>query len=267
MGLGAGGDEVVSGVDPLPVDIERGPVDEGGAALDELEAVLGGEVDVLLLSHRLDDLALAGDQRGEVDRARVGGDPREPALPRPMARLGRGQQRLGRDAANVHARAADGAALDHRQAQVQAPRGDGGRERSAAGPDDDQVVRRHSAALGVDPAAGGDVIGVVLQQRACETEQLGDALVGDPVVHGWVLAAGVDEAAPAQAGEMVGDLGLRLAELLDKLTDRQLVVLLEQLEDAHASGIAERAKVLADQLRLGRRLGERERSPCCISHC
>ena len=68
------------------------------------------------------------------------------------------------------------------------------------------------------------MLGVVVEQRVGEVEHRDDARVGDPVVDGAVLAAGLDEAAPAQTGEMVGDLRLRLAEPLDQLTDRELAL-------------------------------------------
>jgi hypothetical protein len=47
-------------------------------------------------------------------------------------------------------------------------------------------------------------------------------LVGDAVVDRAVLAATVDEAAPAQAGEVARDLRLRLADQLNELADRPL---------------------------------------------
>jgi hypothetical protein len=65
-------------------------------------------------AHRLDDLALTGDQGGEVDGACLGRDAGNAADAGAMARLGRGQQRLGGNAADVHARAADRAAVDDR---------------------------------------------------------------------------------------------------------------------------------------------------------
>jgi hypothetical protein len=67
-------------------------------------------------------------------------DAGEPTPIGPMVCLRGGQQRLGRDAANVDAGAADGAALDQQHAQLSAPRRDRGRERTATRPDDRQVV-------------------------------------------------------------------------------------------------------------------------------
>jgi hypothetical protein len=61
------------------------------------------------------------------------------------------------------------------------------------------------------------VLLVVLEQRVREVEDRDHPLVGDPVVDGPVLSARVDEAAPAQAGEVVGRLRLRNAKPLDEL--------------------------------------------------
>jgi len=103
------------------------------------------------------------------------------------------------------------------------------------------------------------VLGVVVQKRLCKVEHLDDALVGDPVVDGAMLAAGLDEAAPAQTGEMVGDLRLWLAEPLHQLTDRELTLVAQQLENAHSGRIAEPAEVLRDQVAAHRRCGKAER--------
>ena len=149
MRLGARRDEVVRGVDAPPVDLESGPVHESRVTVDELDVVLAREVDVLVAAHSLDDLSLAGDQGREVDRGRLGTDAREAPHARAVARLGRGEQRLGGNAADVHACAADRRALDHRHTELSAARGDRGRERAAARPDDRQVV--------VELIAGGSV--------------------------------------------------------------------------------------------------------------
>jgi hypothetical protein len=59
-----------------------------------------------------------------------------------------------------------------------------------------------------------------------------------------------------------------LGQAVDELGHGQLAVLAEQLEDADACRVAERAEVLADQLRLGRGFRQREgrSSKACISH-
>jgi hypothetical protein len=90
-------------------------------------------------AHSVDDLPLAGDQRGEIDRPRLRGDAGEATLSGAMASLGRREQRLGRDATDVDASPADRPALDHDDAQFLAPRGDGGRERTATRADDREV--------------------------------------------------------------------------------------------------------------------------------
>ncbi len=78
------------------------------------------------------------------------------------------------------------------------------------------------------------------------------------------LAAALDEAAPAQAGEVAGDLRLRNAEQLDQLAHRALVFR-QRFEDAKAGGVAEAAEVLRDDVGLDRLLREPERTylGCC----
>jgi hypothetical protein len=53
------------------------------------------------------------------------------------------------------------------------------------------------------------VIGVAFEQGVSQLDHPRDPLVGDSVVDRAVLATSLDEAAPTQAGEVVGDLGLR----------------------------------------------------------
>ncbi len=72
---------------------------------------------------------------------------------------------------------------------------------------------------------------VVLEQRVRKLEHADDPLVGDAVVDGAVFAACVDEAAPAKAGEVVGDLRLRDPEPRDELSDRELALFSQQLQD------------------------------------
>ena len=91
-----------------------------------------GVVDVLVLAQLTDDLVLGGDQLSHVHGARIGRDAGEASVCGAVAGLRRGQQRLGRDAADVHARPADHAALNHDHPQLATPRGDRGRERAAA---------------------------------------------------------------------------------------------------------------------------------------
>src|SRR3954447_7662632 len=76
---------------------------------------------------------------------------------------------------------------------------------------------RASARSPLEHAAARHVVGVVLQEAAGKLEQRGDAGIGERVVDAAVLAAGHDEAAPAQAGEVVGDFRLRLSGRGDDL--------------------------------------------------
>ena len=141
MRLGARGDEIVRGLDAPAVDVQGGPVDEARVAVEELDAVLVREVDVLVAGacastiSRLPAISAAKSTGPASVR-----DAGEAGSRGAMARLGRRQQRLGRDAADVHARPADRAALDHRHAQLAAARCDRRRERAAARADDRQVV-------------------------------------------------------------------------------------------------------------------------------
>jgi hypothetical protein len=100
----------------------------------------------------------------------------------------------------------------------------------------------------VDPAAGGDVLGVVVEQCLREVEHRLDARVGDPVEDDAVLAARLDEAAPAQAGEVIGDLRLRHAEPLDQLAYGKLARFAQLLEDAQPGRVPEAAEVLRDKV-------------------
>ncbi len=69
-----------------------------------------------------------------------------------MAGFGGGEQGLGGDAADVHAGAADDAALDHHHAQISAPRRDRRGEGAAARADDGQVVAELARADVIDVA-------------------------------------------------------------------------------------------------------------------
>lgn len=99
---------------------------------------------------------------------------------------------------------------------------------------------------------------VVLEQRVRELDDLRYPLVRDPVVDGAMVATALDEAAPAKTGEVVGHLRLGEPEPLNELTDGELALLLEQLEDAQPRGVAEAAEVLGDEIGPGRSLGKSE---------
>src|SRR4029453_5015599 len=110
-----------------------------------------------------------------------------------------------------------------------------------------------------DAAAGGHMVAVVVQQPLGELQDGRDPIIGQPVVHHPVVAAGIEEPAPAQAGQMVGDLWLGLGEPAAKLPRRQLPLRLEQPEDAQPGRVAEGAEVLGDQVGAGRSGWEAER--------
>ena len=74
------------------------------------------------------------------------------------------------------------------------------------------------------------MLGVVAQQRACEREDLPDALIGEPVVDRAVLTGGRHETAPAQTRELIRHVGLAGLERFHELADRALP-LAKQLED------------------------------------
>ena len=93
------------------------------------------------------------------------------------------------------------------------------------------------------------MFGVVVEQLTTELDHRGHPLVGEPVVHRSVLAPGDDEAAPAQAGEVIGHLWLRFSQERGQLADRALA-LGHELERAQAGAIAEHAEVLGEQVGL-----------------
>jgi hypothetical protein len=71
------------------------------------------------------------------------------------------------------------------------------------------------------------MVGVVVQQAIGQLQHGRDPLVGQPVVDDPVLAAGGDKAAPAQTGQVVGHLGLGLAQAAGQLPGRQFALALE----------------------------------------
>src|SRR5439155_21292743 len=80
-----------------------------------------------------------------------------------------------------------------------------------------------------------------------------------PIEDDPTLPPRLDEAAPAQTGEMVRDLRLRYPQPLHELTNRQLPLVAQQLEDPQARRLAKPAEVLRDQIRLDRRLRQAKR--------
>jgi hypothetical protein len=92
---------------------------------------------------------------------------------------------------------------------------------------------------------------VVVQQPLSQAQHRRNPGVGQLVVDDPVLAAGGDEPAPAQAGQ-VGDRGLGLAELAGHLAGGQFPLGREQPEDAPPGWVTQGAEVLGDQIGAGR---------------
>src|SRR5215211_9293083 len=111
--------------------------------------------------------------------------------------------------------------------------------------------RPASARSSGNSPAGRDVLGVVGEQLASEHDHPAHLAVGDPVIDRAVLAPRGDKAAPAQAGEVVGDARLGEAEPLDQVTYGQLALGLERFEDPQPRLVGENAEVFGEQLRLG----------------
>ena len=78
--------------------------------------------------------------------------------------------------------------------------------------------------------------------------QLADAGVGDAVDDRAVVAAGLDEPAPAQAAEVGRNGGLRQPNAPHDLPRRELAALLQQPQDAQPGRISQAAEVLPEQL-------------------
>jgi AcrR family transcriptional regulator len=67
-----------------------------------------------------------------------------------------------------------------------------------AGLDSDCDASGPTRGAGVDRLTARDVLGVVVQERFRQGDQLSDSRVGDPVDHGTLLAAGGNEPAPTE---------------------------------------------------------------------
>src|SRR5205823_12476758 len=103
-------------------------------------------------------------------------------------------------------------------------------DRALSGPDSLRLL---------DPAAGGDVLLVVLEQRLRELEHLQHPLIRDPIKDDPMLPPRLDKAAPAQTSEMVRNLRLRHPQPPHQLTNRQLALVAEQLEDPQSRRLAQ----------------------------
>jgi hypothetical protein len=92
------------------------------------------------------------------------------------------------------------------------------------------------------------MVRVAFQQPIGQLEDVRHALVGEAVVHQPMFASGLHEPTPAEAGEVVGDLGLGQAEPASQLPGRQLLLSAEQGQDAQsqqqAALVAELAPIL-----------------------
>ncbi len=92
---------------------------------------------------------------------------------------------------------------------------------------------------------------VACEKLTSQVDHVLDAIVGDPVVDRPVLASGLDEAAPAQARQVIGDVRLGQADAVDQLADRQLLLRLQRFQDAQARRVGKDAEVLGEDLGLG----------------
>src|SRR5215218_4115356 len=120
-----------------------------------------------------------------------------------------------------------------------------------------------------DAAAGGHLVDMVVQQPLGQVQRRGDPLVGRAVVDDPVLAAGGDEPAPAQAGQVVGDRGLRLAELAGHLAGGQFPLGREQPRMRRRVGSPWARKCLATRSVLAGVADRRNRTDCTRTslHC
>ena len=115
----------------MPVDLDRPRAGEPAGALDDGDAAAldqPGEA----LEQPAHDAVLVGVDAGHVDALEGGADPELLGLTRGVGDLGGVQQRLGGDAADVQAGAAELVLLDERDAQAEL--GGAQRTRVAAGP-------------------------------------------------------------------------------------------------------------------------------------
>jgi hypothetical protein len=108
------------------------------------------------------------------------------------------------------------------------------------------------------------MLNVVGQERVTEPKKLLNAFVRDRVEDDPVLASRRNETAPAQTGEMIGDVRLTEPGPLDQLADPKLTFLLQQLEDSEAIRVPEGAEILRDE--IGSRRGLRKNEGCGLGH-
>lgn len=94
---------------------------------------------------------------------------------------------------------------------------------------------------------------VVAERLKNRGEQRGRRWIGgraDAVVHPFAFASGGNDASLAQVREVARDLGLALAENLDKIADTDLAAS-HQVEQAQTSGVSQGGKESRQRKRFG----------------
>ena len=144
--VGAGGDDDVLGLQRLRLAVVALDLDLAGRG-DAARA--DNRVDLVLLEQEFDALDVAADplvlerhHRGKIELRRCHADAQlGEAVPGLVEQLGGMQQRLGRNAADIEAGAAEGRALlDHGDLQAELRRADGADIAAGAAADDDEIV-------------------------------------------------------------------------------------------------------------------------------
>ena len=102
------------------------------------------------------------------------------------------------------------------------------------------------------------MLGIVCEQGTPECQHLGHPLIGDAVIDSSVLTPREHESAPAQAGQVFGDLRLRKPESVGQLADRKFL-LFKLSNQTKTRRVAERPEVLGYQIERGRLLFDPER--------
>ena len=92
-----------------------------------------------------------------------------------------------------------------------------------------------------------------------EVEHLEHTLIGDPVKHEPMLTTSGHEAAPAQTGQMRRNGRLRQRKPSHQISDGQLTLVAQQLEDPHTRRVAEAPEVLRHQIDAHRHNRQTER--------
>lgn len=182
-----------------PVDGHGVGVDKAGPTGDDLEPVGLHEVGVLLLAQGGDQVVLLGHEGGQVHRASRRGDASEGVVAGRPVGLPGPQQRLGGNAADVHARAPEGARLDQGHPVARLGALDGCREGRRSGPEYQQVI--------VDPSVAGRNLMPWLfhPQRPGPVPGRGDGVAKGRLAHRLLPAEPGDT--PTPVGRDVGGAG------------------------------------------------------------